>query len=187
MGTSNLKSAAITTLDGGAANPPAPTQLQAGAGAPSRAKLVDGFVTTVSADAAASTYKLVRFPSNATIKHVRLAWAAMTAGKVQLSVYYSDSTQDGTPPANQGVIVPTTGAAFFSDDIDLTSASGWVDKTFANGATGGANNVGLVDKRIWDALGLTSDPGGFFDLVAVVHTTAITTGALLGAEVEYVD
>jgi hypothetical protein len=31
-------------------------------------------------------------------------------------------------------------------------------------------------KHLWDALGLTSDPGGFFDIVAVVHTTAITTG-----------
>ena len=36
-----------------------------------------------------------------------------------------------------------------------------------------------VDKRgkqLWDALGLTTDPGGFFDIVAVVHTTAVTTG-----------
>jgi hypothetical protein len=40
---------------------------------------------------------------------------------------------------------------------------------------------------LWQALGLTTDPGGFFDIVYVVHTTAITTGAArLGLRVEYV-
>jgi hypothetical protein len=36
--------------------------------------------------------------------------------------------------------------------------------------------VNKRQKQLWDALGLTSDPGGFIDVVAVVHTTDVTTG-----------
>lgn len=173
MGTSNLKSTAITNLD---ASPV--VAVTGGEGSPARLHSVNGYVTAVASDAAGSTYKLVRVPSTAIIKQVLFASEAQGAGKVQLSVYYSDSTTDGTQVANQGLVVPTTGAGFFSDDIDLTSAVAQADYT-SNGTSGtGANGYTLDkrNKRLWDALGLTSDPGGFFDIVAVVHTTAITTG-----------
>jgi hypothetical protein len=39
---------------------------------------------------------------------------------------------------------------------------------------------------LWSAVGLTADPGGNFDIVAVVHTTDITTGAArFGLRAEY--
>lgn len=181
--TSHLKSAAITNLD---ATPVVPNTT--GEGSPGYLRSVEGYVTTVAADAAGSTYQLVRVPSNAKIKSVLFHSEAQGAGKVQLSVYYSDSTVDGTAQANQGVVVPTTGAAFFSDDIDCTSAVALVDKVFGNDTTSGANNLSLWNTPLWSALGLASDPGGFFDIVAVVHTTAITTGAArLGVGVRFVD
>lgn len=180
--TSHLKSPAITNLD---TIPPLTSTT--GEGATGYLREVSGFVTTVSADAALSTYQLVRVPTNAKIKRVALSWAAMTAGKVQVGVYYSDSTVDGTAVANQGLVVPTTGVAFFASDIDLTSASGMIDETFQNQANSGSNTIALINQPLWQALGLASDPGGFFDIVATVHTTAITAGALLGASVAYVD
>lgn len=181
MGTSALKSTAITNLD---ATPIVPST--AGEGASAYLKTVEGFVTAVAADAAGSTYRLVRFPSNAKIKSVVFTSEAQGAGKVQLGVYYSDSTTDGTSVANQGVVVPTTGVNFFANDIDLTSAVQPTEEVFQNMATGGANNLSLANQPIWQALGLTSDPGGFMDLVATVHTTAITTGTgRLGVSVRY--
>lgn len=180
MGTSNLKSAEITSLD---ASPY--VAAQAGKGAAGYLKSVSGFVTAVAADAAGSTYRLVRLRSNTIVKSVEFESEAQGAGKVQLSAYYSDSTIDGTAVANQGLVVPTTGAAFFSDDIDCSAAVAPANK-LKNATTAGYG----LDKRnqeLWAALGLTTDPGGWIDVVAVVHTTAITTGTgKLGVRVDYV-
>lgn len=185
MGTSHLKSTAITNLD---ATPI--VRSTTGEGASGLLRCVSGYVTAVASDAAGSTYQLVRVPSTACIKQVLFASEAQTAGKVQLSVYYSDSTNDGTQAANSGVVVPTTGAGFFADDIDCSSAVAQADYT-SYGTSGTGANGYTLDKRnkhLWDALGLTTDPGGFFDIVAVVHTTAITTGTgKLGVTVKYID
>lgn len=181
MGTSALKSAAITNLD---AVPVA--QNTSGEGAPGMLRTVEGFITTVAADAAGSTYRLVRVPSRAILKDAIFRAEAQGAGKVQLSVYYSDAVSDGTTPGNQGLVVPSTGAGFVSDDIDCASAVAAADKL--GGGTSPGWNLSMHNKQLWDALGLASDPGGYFDIVAVVHTTAVTTGAArLGVSVGYVE
>lgn len=167
MGTSHLKSTSITNLD---SSPPVTNTR--GMGAPGSLQYVAGYVTAVAADAAGSTYQLVRVPSNCIVKRLTIESEAQGAGKINLSVYYSDSATDGTQPPLQGVIVPTTGDQFFASDIDLASAVTPTDVTNESGNY----TIDKRDKRLWDALGLTSDPGGFFDIVAVVHTTAITTG-----------
>lgn len=177
MGTSHLKTAAITNLD---ATPP--TASSSGEGAPGRLVHADGYVTAVAADAAGSTYQLARVPTNAKVKAVILESEAQGAGKVQVGLYYSSSPSDGTPPANQGTVVSGC-VNLFAQDVDLTSAYGPTNVTNQNGAF-------TLDKRLqplWQAAGLSSDPGGFFDIVATVHTTAITTGTgKVGARVEYV-
>jgi hypothetical protein len=176
MGTSALKSAPITNLD---AIPVVPQTT--GEGGPGFAKNVFGFVTAVAADAAGSTYRLVRVPSNAKVSSLIFESEAQGAGKVQLGVYYSDSTVDGTAQANLGAVID---AKFFSDDIDCTSAVLPGEKVFN---TGGSNTQDKRNQPLWQAAGLTSDPGGYFDVVATVHTTAVTTGTgKLGARVSYV-
>lgn len=175
--TSHLKSTSITNLD---ATPV--VQNTSGQGAPGALKSVSDTSATVSGDLAGSTYIMVRVPTNAKMKHLYFEAAAMTAGKLNLSVYYSDSTSDGTAPANQGVIVPTTGDQFFASDIDCASAVSITDVINESGN----NPVANRNKPLWDALGLTSDPGGYFDIVAVCHTTGITTGAAFYVEAVYV-
>jgi len=178
MGTSALKSAQITNLD----TLPSPIMGTSGENAAGVARIVSGFCTAVAADAAGSTYKLVRIPTNAKVKHVFFESEAQGAGAVNLSVYHSDATNDGTPVAKQGVIVATTGDQFFASDIDCAAVVA-ADKTNESG------NYPLSkrDMPLWQALGFTSDPGGFFDIVAVVHTTAVTTGTgRLGVTCTYV-
>lgn len=178
MTTEALKSTAITNLD---ASPP--VAVQAGAGAPGFLRSVDGFVTISASMAAGSTYRLVRLPTAARVKRVTLESAAQGAGKINLSVYYSDSTKDGTQVALQGIIVPTTGDQFFASDVDLASAVVPTDVTNESGNY----TLDKRSKELWDALGLASDPGGCFDVVAVVHTTDITTGTgKTGIRVEFV-
>lgn len=179
MTTEALKSTAITNLD---ANPVTPNTT--GKGAAGHLRSISGYVTVSASMAAGSTYRLVRVPSNAKIKQVLFESEAQGAGKFNLSVYYSDSTVDGTQPANQGLIVPTTGDQFFASDIDCTSLVVQSDKT--NESTN--YTLAMRNKALWDALGLASDPGGCFDIVAVVHTTDVTTGTgKLGVCVHYVE
>lgn len=165
MGTSALKSAPITNLD---TIPVVPNT--AGEGAPGYVKSEYGFVTAVAADAALSTYRLCRIPSSAKVQSLQFQSEAQGAGKVQLGLYYSTSTVDGTAPANQGTVIDVK---FFSDDIDCASAVLPGEKVFF---TGGSNTPDKRNQPIWQAAGLASDPGGFFDIVATVHTTAVTTG-----------
>lgn len=175
--TSHLKSAPITNLDAIPA-----VQNTAGIGAPGELRQVDGFASSVSGDLAGSTYQLVRIPSNAKVKTVIWESAAMGAGKISLSVYYSDATQDGTAKANQGLVVPTTGATFFASQIDCTSAIPQTNEVNQSGNY----PIAYRQKELWDALALSADPGGYFDIVAVVDTTAITTGAAMYLKVDYV-
>jgi hypothetical protein len=177
MSVEALKSTSITNLD---ANPVIANTAGKGAGAP---QIVQTEYVTVSAAASAtSTYRMIRVASTVKLKELILESEAMGAGAVNLSVYYSDSTTDGTAVANQGLIVPTTGNQFFASDINLASAQNNVQVMNESG------NNGLANRNLpfWQALGLTADPGGFFDIVAVVHTTDITTGnAKLGLRLTY--
>lgn len=177
MSVEHLKSKPITNLDGPINTPPTPViPNTAGEGAAQQLNEIDGYVTISAAASAGSTYQILRVPSSVKIKSVFLESEAQGAGKVNVSVYYSDSPVDGTSVANQGTIVPQTnsvggGDQFFASDVDLSSAV----------ATDVTNENGTYDlsKRVlplWQALALASDPGGYFDLVLVVHTTAITTG-----------
>lgn len=177
MAVENLKAAAITNLDSA---PVVPNQ--AGMGAAGYVQEIGGFVTVSAAASVASTYRLVRLPSNAKVKHLYLESEAQGAGAFNLSVYYSDSTVDGTSPANQGLIVPTTGDQFFASDVSAASA---INTDAINES--GNYPLSKRNKELWDALALASDPGGFLDIVAVVHTTAVTTGTgRLGASCLFV-
>jgi hypothetical protein len=168
--TSHLSSGAITNLD---TIPPLANTT--GEGAPGYLRSVSGVCTPVAADAALSTYKFVRLPSNAKVKQVLLANEAQGAGKIQLGLYYSDATNDGTAVANQGAVISNC-VDFFASDIDLTSAIAQTDETFQNETGANAYKLAKQNQPLWKAAGLATDPGGFIDVVGTVHTTAITTG-----------
>lgn len=165
MTTEALKSTSITNLD---ATPSVANT--AGEGAPGMVRSVSDTVTVSTTMAALSTYQLVRLPSNAKVKSLIFESQAQGAGKFQLGLYYSTSTIDGTAAANQGAAIDVK---FFSDDIDCASAVLPSERVFF---TGGTNTPDKRNQPLWQAAGLSSDPGGKFDIVATVHTTAVTTG-----------
>ncbi len=181
MTTEALKSTAITNLDA-TSSPFIVSRATTGEGAEGQLRHVQGVLLVSASMGAGSTYRLVRLPSNAKVKSVIWESEAMGAGKFNVSVYYSDNPLDATA-ANLGVIVPTTGDQFFASDIDCAAA-------VARGSiTNESGNYTLAkrNKALWDALAIASDPGGYLDLVAVIHTTDVTTGAArIGVEVEYV-
>lgn len=177
--TSTLKGLQITGLD---ANPA--VGYTAGEGAPGMNRSVDGYVTTLSADSTSSTYKMVRLPSNAKVKSVKLNSAVASAGAADINIVYSDSTVDGTSVSNQGTI-PQMSAAnnkLFGAAQSLVGTSQNVDVTFANATNFPYPSINIP---LWSVLGLATDPGGFFDIQLNV-TTQITTGGIVGISVTYV-
>ena len=185
--TSHLSSGPITSLDG---TNGVITANASGEGAAGDLKEINsGSLSTVSADAALSTYRLVRVPTNAKLKSLIFEAAAMSGGAFQLGLYYSDSVYDGTSAANQGKVVADQSSVsqvnLFSGDIDCSSA---VTKTEELGVTGTFLwTFAMENQPLWKAANLVSDPGGYFDIVATCHSTAVTTGAAMKLSARYVD
>jgi hypothetical protein len=175
MTTEALKSAAITNLD---AIPY--VRNTAGEGGNYRLDEIDAYITTSGSMAALSTYKMVRIRSNVKVKSLLWESAALGAGKFNIGLYYSDATNDGTPPAKQGTALDDD---FFATDLDCASAVNQVQIVNESGTY----TLAKRQQPIWQAAGLTVDPGGYFDVVAVVHTTDITTGGLIGCRLQYAE
>lgn len=174
MATEALKSGSVTNAD---ATPVVPNT--AGAGAAAFMWTVNDYIAVSASMDVASTYKLVRLPSNAKLKQLIFESAALGAGKFHIGAYYSDSVTDGTPPSLQGTLIDVD---YFATLVDCASKVGPTD------VLNEADTVTL-DKRkmpLWQMLGLSADPGGFIDIVATVNTTAITTGGLIGMLANFV-
>ena len=173
--TTHAKSVAITSLD---ATPAVISTT--GEGAQGKLIEADGYASTVTSDLAGSTYQLVRVRSNIKLKTLVFEAQAMTAGKVELGLYYSDDVRDGTSLANSGTVI---NASLFSGDIDCSSAvSPTEELTEANSYT-----PVMRTQPLWQAASLASDPGGKFDIVATCHTTGITTGARINVKATFVE
>lgn len=177
MAVDHVKSAIITNLD---ATPV--VQPTAGEGGSAPLKYIDGYATAVASSSADATYQLCRIPSNAKVKKIIFESQAQTAGKFDLGLYYATDGVGNKPLAL--LAAAAIDQDFFAAVIDCASAVLPVDVT----------NQSLfytLAKRaqpIWQAVGLTSDPGGFFDIVATVKTTAVTTGTgMFGVSVSYTD
>lgn len=175
MAVENLKSPGITNLD---ASPPVANT--AGEGAPAHQYSNFDYATVSALASVGSTYRILRLPTTAKIKSLVLESEAMGAGAFDISVYYSDSPYEGSNPATG--VVPTTGSQFFANSVNCAAA---VSPTSVLNQAGN-NPMANRNKPLWSALGLTVDPGGSFDIVAVVDTTAVTTGAAkLGLRVDF--
>jgi hypothetical protein len=177
MAVDHVKSTPITNLDASPA-----VQNTAGEGGPAPAKMADGYATALASSSVGSTYQLVRVPSNAKVKSIIFESEAQTAGKFDLGLFYA-TDGEGLKPTSL-LITDAIDADFFASAIDCASA---VVPTEVVGESG----VNTLDKRsqpLWKAAGLSADPGGYFDIVASVITTAVTTGTgKFGIRVTYTD
>jgi hypothetical protein len=138
---------------------------------------IDAYITPTSGVTVGSIYRMVRLPTTAKIKRITWGAAAMTQGPFDVGVYYSTSTVDGTPAALQGTVVD---ADRFASAVSAASA---VPDTIITNESA----LYLLNSRgfpLWQAAGLTADPGGCLDIV-FTSTNTITTGALMYVLVEF--
>lgn len=166
MAVDHVKSTQITNYD---ATPRlVPT---AGRQGPSPIFYSDGYATAVASSSADATYQLVRLPSTAIVKEVFFESEAQGAGAFDVGLYYAT---DGSSPLAVSSLLAAAAIDqdFFATVIDCASA---VKKTNITDESA----VYTLNERsmpLWQAAGLTADPGGNFDIVATVKTTAVTTG-----------
>lgn len=190
MATEALKSNPIVNLDSFpiVAN-------TTGEGDDGNMRTVNGHVASTTGVTSPSTYRLVRIPTNAKIKHVWLKNAAWsTSAAADIDVAFSDSTVDGTQQSFATLanpVVQITGPAdnkLFGSAISFASASagnGYVEETFANTFTTDMTNIPLWQVLVnLGATQFSSDPGGMFDIM-VKTTTTVTAGGDVAIEVDY--
>lgn len=177
MSIDHVKSTFLINLDASPAIVPT-----AGEGAPAPLKHIEGSAVAVAASSADATYQLIRLASNCKLKSLNFESAAQGAGKFDIGAYYATDGLGGKPAAL--LAANAISQAFFAAAIDCATAVARTD------ITNSAGNY-TIDKRtqpLWQALGLSADPGGNIDIVATVKTTAVTTGTgRLGLSASYTD
>jgi len=156
------------------ANPPVQNNAFAEA---AHLRSVLGYVANAADDSANSIHRIARLPSNCNVRSIKLSTGdASTAGAINLGLYYS---ADNPASATAAVI----DVDLFGSAIDLTG--GPFIKTELVGESG-EYTIAEQIMPLWQAAGLSADPGGYFDLAATISTTY--SGAAVGQlfEVAYV-
>lgn len=133
-------------------------------------KQARGVVTAVSGDSIASKYYFCSIPSNALVSAVLVSCPDIgTTGAMDLGLYKS--------PDDGGAVVD---ADFFKAALSVSGgALAKSDQTYGNVIT-----IANAEKRIWEHLGLTSDPGLMYDVVGTLTAAQDAGGAIL-VEVDY--
>lgn len=163
MAVANTKATAITNAD---ATPPVLTSAHVHAGLLRESA---GTVETLAADDAASVYRLVRVPSNARISSILLASDAITgATAADVGIYQT--------AANGGAVLD---ADFFATDVDISSAVAFTEVMLEATAT----DISKCEKALWDLLGLSADPGIFYDIAVTVND--VTAAGTISMKVKY--
>lgn len=124
-----------------------------------------GLAAVANGDSIASTIRLCRIPSNARVAALSLFCTAITSAAADVGLYQT--------AGNGGAVVD---ADFFAAAQTLAAASAGINVIGGN-ALAPANRT----KRLWEALGLTVDPGRDYD-VTLTLTAAATAAGTVGAD-----
>lgn len=177
MTTEALLSTAVTNID---AVPP--VRATAGKGGAARLKEVDAYITPTTGKTTGSTYRMVRVPSNCVVKRLTgESHGTITTMTMDVGVYYSDATIDETGSSST-LGTGAVDADFFGSAVVFATGDTPYDVTNESGTY----DVSKRNKELWDAAGLSTDPGGFLDICFTSTATHnFTAGAVLGLRVEF--
>lgn len=178
MAVEHTKSTFITNADASPA-----TANTAGEGGPAPLKLAEGSAATTTTSSVDSTFQLVRVPSNCKIKQLWFESGDMgSTGTVDVGLYYATDGVVGKPTSL--LAANAIDQDFFASALDNSGqAYALTNITRESGTYTIAKQV----QPLWQAAGLTSDPGGNFDICATIVTAAATSAATMGLTVLYTD
>lgn len=175
MAADTLSSASITALDVMTAGTGPIAIPTSGEGSQSDIRDLSDYVTPTALGLAntGSKYKVLRVSPEIKVKALTLVVDGVldssTGLALDVGAYYSDSTVDGTPAALQGTVISVN--CFLAAQTAFQSSA--VQDVNALLAFSLPNR----NKRLWEALGLASNPGGNIDIVVAVHTAATTAAS----------
>lgn len=149
-----------------------------GAGAEGYLKEVTGHVTLTASQDVDSTVRFCRVPTNAKIKFIRGTSQAQTQAKFDIGVYYPTDGKTGLADLAANAIDQD----FFATAWDCASAVQPTDITNESGTY----TIDKWSQPLWQAVGLSSDPGGEFDIVGTVQTAVTTGTGIVGLSVGFV-
>ena len=143
----------------------------ANAGAPGAVMNTYAAVAVTTSEVSTNVLRLVRVPSNARMTSVRASCTALggtCAGDI--GIYRT--------PDDGGAVVD---ADFFGSAVSFVSALNATEQLNESGV----NTPVLQGQPLWQALGLSADPRGFFD-VAITLTANVAAGGSIGLSAMYV-
>lgn len=127
----------------------------------------------------ASIVRLARVPSNARVSRILLSCDAITSGAADVGVYY--------PQTIAGVAGAVIDVDFFASAQSIAAALVHSDITHEADPADAGVGYGHADvaKPLWEALQLTADPGGYFD-IALTLTAAATAAGTVALKAQFV-
>lgn len=118
-----------------------------------------------SADVSGDVYRFMEVPTNCRVDTVKL-WCGALAGSSAADIGVYRNTRDG------GAVVD---ADFFASAQSLVSALSGTE--VSNEST--VYTLAKREQPLWQAVGLSADPGGTFDICATLTATVNTGGDIL--------
>lgn len=132
-------------------------------------RAVNGFAVMANGDSIGSTYRIGKVRSSDYMDRIRIVSADVgTTGATDVGLY------DLLSASNGGTVVD---ADFFASAVVLSGGAIDSDITFESAAAGGLYTNG--EKRIWEMLGLTSDPQKEYDVTLTLTTATDATATVL--------
>lgn len=167
MAVEAIKSTAITTAD---ATPPTPNQVPMRL-ANARLRESIGKAAVDAAGSIGSTYRILRVHSNWRLSELALSCTAITSAAGDVGLY-------DVPTVNSGAVVD---ADLFASAQSLAAALANTDVMRESTTV----TVALLEARIFELLGLTTDPNKFYD-VAITLTAAATAAGTVALRARFV-
>jgi hypothetical protein len=175
MAVVNIKSTAITNRDA------SPVVINDGRLERGTLKVGIGSVAVGAADSITSYYPLVSVPTTAMVRAVLLTTVTgMTSAAGDIGVFKNTANSGGV---TTGVVANTSSNSFFAAAQTLASVQARVDVT----NTGTTYPTDKREQPLWQAIGLSADPGGTFDIGVKLTAANAGSAGRLGLEVQYVD
>lgn len=166
MAVNNRSSAAITARD---ATPPTMSDPYTN----QLAKSAIGMIEAVNGDSIGSIYRICQIPSSAYVRDVLLSSDDIgTTTIADIGVYYNTATSSGA----------VIDADFFGSAVSLKD--GALSRSNVTHESG-AYDIDDLEKPLWQALGLSSDPNCMLDIAATL-TAAADAGGTIVIESRYV-
>lgn len=146
-----------------------------------------GVVSLASTDSIGSTYRIGFIPSGVRIQDIQQKNTASTAGVFQLGVYGNDQQAcvtftSGVKSTAAPAAVPVTNAnLIFGTGLSTASAKTTWTSVYTPTILAGSYTATNENLRVWELLGLDSDPEYLFHMV-LTATTAPTAAATVAVQ-----